>query len=321
MALAKPVFARHTPTWKVVHGYIEEQIAVGTYPIGSWLPSVRQLALELGINRNTIAKAYQTLGRSGLVELVHGNGVRVVSTKPTTTRDETRIGQQIEAVISEARRHGVSREWVMDRVTLAIDDAYAKSSGAIAFVECTEHDARSIGEDLARHLAVEVQPMVIADLARARASELGRFRFLATTSFHLRDVVEIVGARATRVLGVNFVLSHDSTIAIARIPRHAAVAVVAPNEHTLERIIPIVESVTHGETLACTTEDLIDLREAVARADVVIDVALTHDLVKRIRPEARTITADFHAEPPSMEHVREALRAPAPLGANRQRPN
>jgi len=323
MALAKPLFARHTATWKVVHGYIEEQIVVGRYPVGSWLPSVRQLALELGINRNTIAKAYQTLGRSGLVQLVHGNGVRVVGTKPATVSDETRVAQQIEAVVREARRHGLSREWLADRFEVASDDAYAYVATGIGFVECTEQDAHAIGDDLARHLGADVRPFVLGNLGRVRVGDLNSIRFLATTVPHLRELTEIVGRRPIRIVGINFVLSHESAISIARIPKQASVGVVGPNEHTLERVVGIVESLAHGDTHACTTEDPAELRGVVGRADVIVDVALTHAAVKRLRPDARTITVDFHIEPESMEQVRNALHeaASSPATPSRLRQN
>lgn len=305
MASARPIFARHTATWKVVREYIQEQIAVGRYPVGSWLPSVRQLALELGINRNTIAKAYHTLGESGLVELVHGNGVRVVATHSTSPASGADLVERLEAIVHDARRRGLPRDWVIGRVTAALERTYAAELEGVGFVECTERDSRTLANDMSQHLGITIHPLVLADLPSA-GRELARFRLLATTVFHLREVTDIVRGR-TRVVGVDFVLSHESAIAIARIPRQARVAVVAPNEHTLERVSRVVESLTHGEPLACTVHDDAEFRAAIARADVIVDVALTHEAVARLLPNASTITVDFHAEAPSMALVREAL--------------
>jgi DNA-binding transcriptional regulator YhcF (GntR family) len=301
------LLARHLARWKVVRNYIEEHIAIGTYPVGSWLPSVRQLADELGINRNTITKAYQALGHSGLLELVHGSGVRVVATTTVSISNEARVFQQMRSVVRDARQRGLPREWVRAQLLRAADEAYESSSDEIGFVECTDVDSRGIGDDLARHLGVDVRPLVLKNLAEIGTAELRQMRVVATTFFHLREVSEILAGSGIEILGINHAVSHESAVAIARIERGAAIAVVAPNVPTLERVSEIVESLSR-DTLACTTEDRSELQKILSMADVVVDVAMTHDTVKRLRPEVRTITVGFHIEPGSVEHLRDVLR-------------
>jgi len=55
------------------------KILIGQYPVGATLPSCRDLAAELGINRNTASKIYQELAREGLVKAVRGRGVLVIN--------------------------------------------------------------------------------------------------------------------------------------------------------------------------------------------------------------------------------------------------
>lgn len=69
---AEPLYAQ------IVRG-LRESIARGGVKVGERLPSVRQLAGDLGIHLNTVARAYRRLETDGLVRVRHGQGVVVVS--------------------------------------------------------------------------------------------------------------------------------------------------------------------------------------------------------------------------------------------------
>jgi len=60
---------------------IAEQVAAlcvaGSLKAGERLPSVRQLALELAVNQNTVLRVYERLTADGLLEMRHGEGTFV----------------------------------------------------------------------------------------------------------------------------------------------------------------------------------------------------------------------------------------------------
>lgn len=58
---------------QIVNGFIRMK-ALGLSKVGDQLPSVRQLALELCVNPNTIQKAYQMLESAGVIYSVKGKG-------------------------------------------------------------------------------------------------------------------------------------------------------------------------------------------------------------------------------------------------------
>jgi len=78
---------------------------------GMVLPSVRRLAIDLGVHFNTVADAYRTLANEGWLEISHGRGVRVVDrpTGPAPTED-TYAGfrQRLRQLIAEARAQGIT---------------------------------------------------------------------------------------------------------------------------------------------------------------------------------------------------------------------
>jgi GntR family transcriptional regulator len=53
---------------------VKHAIETGTIRAGEQLPSVRQMAEDLLINPNTVARAYRELEHEGIIELKHGSG-------------------------------------------------------------------------------------------------------------------------------------------------------------------------------------------------------------------------------------------------------
>lgn len=77
---------------------IKLRVVSGFYPVGSKLPSVRELAAEAGVNPNTMQKAFMELERSGLIVTMRTSG-RIV------TEDE----EMIQSVKEDIARHEIER--------------------------------------------------------------------------------------------------------------------------------------------------------------------------------------------------------------------
>ncbi len=65
------------PVYRRIAESIRDQIASGELGVGAKLPPIRSLAGDLGVNRDTVALAYETLAEEGLVESVVGRGTFV----------------------------------------------------------------------------------------------------------------------------------------------------------------------------------------------------------------------------------------------------
>src|ERR1041385_6890483 len=66
-----------TPLYAQLERSIRFAIATGKLRIGEQLPTVRQLAVDLRMNANTVAKVYAELERAGIVETRRGVGTFV----------------------------------------------------------------------------------------------------------------------------------------------------------------------------------------------------------------------------------------------------
>jgi GntR family transcriptional regulator len=77
---------------------------------------VRQLANDLGINFNTVARAYRDLERQGLISSIRGRGTVVISAEETRREPaplvEKRLSEDLRNFLANARLAGVSRKTV-----------------------------------------------------------------------------------------------------------------------------------------------------------------------------------------------------------------
>lgn len=100
------------PVYLQVVDQLRYLIAAGRYRVGGYLPPMRQVADELGLNLNTVLRAYSELQRDGLIQSTRGKGAVVVRTETESAsayRSATgNAPASIDAMISAAVEHALS---------------------------------------------------------------------------------------------------------------------------------------------------------------------------------------------------------------------
>ena len=86
---------------------IRRAIAEGELRVGDPLPPVRQLAGDVGVNLNTIARAYRELEREGLVRTARGRGTIVAANRSTTRVPKTELRERLRDLLADARLSGL----------------------------------------------------------------------------------------------------------------------------------------------------------------------------------------------------------------------
>ncbi len=76
------------PIWKQIEDSVRRMVAAGTLAAGAAVPSVRDLARDLGVNPATVSKAYQGLCDAGVLEVRRGAGTFVSGAPPVRLRSE-----------------------------------------------------------------------------------------------------------------------------------------------------------------------------------------------------------------------------------------
>jgi len=93
---------------QIVRG-LRATLWAGQFRPGDQLPSVRQLALDLGVHHNTVAGAYRQLAEEGWLDLRRGRGATVIE-RPApapTPRAEAEFRQRLDELVVKALAEGV----------------------------------------------------------------------------------------------------------------------------------------------------------------------------------------------------------------------
>jgi GntR family transcriptional regulator len=103
------------PIYRQVVDEIKALIARGELPEGTALPSVRQVAADLGVNLNTIAAAYRELQDDGLIRVRHGSGAVVTSRTASVKKDEE-LRIPLRTALTQLVLTGLPRTQIMNMV-------------------------------------------------------------------------------------------------------------------------------------------------------------------------------------------------------------
>ncbi len=101
-------------------------IATAKFQEGDPLPSVRQLADDIGINMHTVNKAYTVLKQEGFVKVDRRKGA-VIALDVDKIRTLEEMGQELRVIMAKAICKGISREEVHDM----IEEIYEEFGGAL----------------------------------------------------------------------------------------------------------------------------------------------------------------------------------------------
>lgn len=122
------------PLYAQLERAIRGAVATGVLKLGDQLPTVRQLAVDLKVNANTVAKVYAELERQGALAtrrgvgtFIHGSPVAPVATaKARRTKDLAALAQRF---LAEAASVGFTSEELLDQMQRYRTESKEKSHG------------------------------------------------------------------------------------------------------------------------------------------------------------------------------------------------
>jgi GntR family transcriptional regulator len=106
------------PFYRQIIDQVKSSIATGVLEPGDRLPTVRQLAVDLSVNPNTVARAYTELELTGLVETQMGSGTFVGQRPLELDNLERRrlLEQLCQEFLSRVSTHGFTLDDVLDNL-------------------------------------------------------------------------------------------------------------------------------------------------------------------------------------------------------------
>jgi len=102
-------------------------VASGALEPGSMIPSIRDLATEVIVHPNTVARAWQELERRGVVSARRGKGMEVTPEAVAICRSQRQ--ELIRQRLRDTLREAVSSHLAPDEIRRLIDDELARANG------------------------------------------------------------------------------------------------------------------------------------------------------------------------------------------------
>jgi GntR family transcriptional regulator len=98
------------PVYRQLIDQVQGAVASGSLSAGDQLPTVRQVAVELAINPNTVLRAYREMEIRGLLDTQQGTGTFVAERQAEGSKDvrERQVGQLVNEFVSRAGSAGIT---------------------------------------------------------------------------------------------------------------------------------------------------------------------------------------------------------------------
>ena len=122
------------PLYAQLERAIKSAVALGRLQIGDRLPTVRQLAVELRMNANTVARVYAELERQGVLSTRRGVGTFVESlpggnASQSAARRKKELRAIIERFLADAAAKGFAKDELFSEIQQVLSQFQEKAHG------------------------------------------------------------------------------------------------------------------------------------------------------------------------------------------------
>jgi GntR family transcriptional regulator len=289
----------HVPVYTQLEEQLRFAISTGLLKNGERLPSIRDLAQELNINVNTVSKTYQRLQEQSLIVTSgakgafvsappHGMASRAGELDASGVRSsQEALVKIIDAAILEAIKLGHKLVDVQRIFSERIEAAQNTADmPVVAFIECSEIEARDYVQDLRAHFQADFQPVVLSDL-ESKPDLVQSADLIITTLFHLGQVKDLVG-EMKEVVGV--VVNHQLEMLqrLSNFPAGTKLGGVCRDEESLMTMQSFLRNVcTKGiEIFTYTLDDKAALEKLFSHVDALVYTPPCREEIERSAPAA-----------------------------------
>jgi len=114
------------PVYRQIIDQVRGGVASGSLAVGDQLPTVRQLAVDLSVNPNTVVRAYRELELGGLLETHQGSGTFISAQKFRNGEQER--SRQLAQIVSDCIARAGAAGFTVDEVIEQLRTTAAETS-------------------------------------------------------------------------------------------------------------------------------------------------------------------------------------------------
>jgi DNA-binding transcriptional regulator YhcF (GntR family) len=267
---------------------------------GAQLPTVRQLAGFLRVNRNTVSKVFSEMEREGYLSCVPGRGTFVSSPKMESRMKVEKMQKLLTVVddaIGRAKTLGFSPEefslTLYARTQTASKPAKLPQASAL-FVECNLPETKLLSEELRKELSLRVDPILVDDfkqLVERTPASLRQYSFVITTFYHIREVQALLSETGMEAIALLVEMSLDTLMRLTTLPEGTKVGVACYNWAGSENMKLSIENagLKHLRLILGCGEDRQSLLKMLKEATIIVCSNLMEEKIRALAPRGKEI--------------------------------
>ncbi len=302
-----------------IKGQIIYAISTGLLPVGSRLPSIRELATTLQVAPMTVSQVYKELAQLGAVATRPGAGTFVADISgadgaTVTSASKDNLHQVIESAIHQAMMLGYTlddvRQAFLDHVTQrSVAGANSRTLLMIGnFRPATEAYAQEI-EAILSDLRVSVRPMLLDELRTSSPNlqeVLQTVALAITVPTRLHEVRALLEPRHCRVAAVAFRVNAEARRLLSAVLPTERVGIISTYPEFLQTIVDEVSlyCLTQTPPVSAVLGQDERIRQMLGQIDVLVYASGSEALLGRIPETVRAIELRHSPEPDSVRRLR-----------------
>jgi GntR family transcriptional regulator len=298
---------------------IRHLISTGSLKSGMQLPTVRQLAGFLRINRNTVARALADLHQDGYLESRQGRGTFVVNRPPTHEGRAARsLERLVEDALDRARRLGFTHEELL--ATIAARTPHGRTPRPVKtralLIECNEPELSHYREQLEEELPLHVDRLLVEELEGRIAREHGflkGYRAVVTTFFHIHEVKQALPPGAPPAVALLSEANISTLLRLTELPEGTTVGLVCNSSKGSQNLLSSLQSagLAHLSPVLASADDPWSLDRMLEQTRTVVCSEQAEDRIRaRVPLDVEVIVAHRRLDAGGIEMLRDLLFQP-----------
>lgn len=316
------------PIYAQIKDQIKYYISTGAITVEERMPPIRALAKELGINFQTVRKAYIELEHEGLISVKHGTGtfISLNSSMPGRFEREkharhngsedirVNLESDIESALEKYEKLGLGLAESRDIINTVCERIeQRRSSPAVVFAECNHFQITEISRLLEEELGIPVVPMMVNQLSAKLPQYVkeGRVVNVVTTGFHVNEVRSSIGDLPVEIDVLITNLNPNTRRQIEAVGEKGRFSFICRDRESAVLYKDLLKAELGFEQLdltCCTIYESAKVQDALNSSDIVLASPPVYDEVRRIAPKRKVVYNVFErVDPMSLRVIRDRI--------------
>ena len=277
------------------------------------LPSVRDLAQIIGVNRNTVSLAYRELAEEGYIEMIPGSGTFVK--KKVNTMNNAVLKDIFREAMQRATEQGYTQRQISDYFVMQLVSPPRPWKCRVLVVDCNRETLDDVAGTIKDNFNVEVETVLIQTLEKrpesARLHLLDK-DFVVCGFNHIAEFQRALPTCTLDVIPVLFKPYVRFINELLKLPPGTKVACSCVNQRSTETFDKNLQF-SEGRSLKKVYvgyDRLQELPELLNGCDVVFATSYVYDQVRNmLGNRKRVVKVDLSIDTQSIELIREKINS------------